>query len=148
MKRFFLVAASAAFLFACETKVKTTESTTEDSVQTTNNEVVPGSVFTASEGDVRYVNGEVQVYRSGSWVKTDEDVKVDDGITVRRNGRVVRNGEEVELEDGTVVTKTGRFFDKAGNAIEDGWDGVKKGFKNAKEEVKDVFRDDDKKKEN
>ena len=56
------------------------------------------------------------------------DVTLDNGITVRRNGRVVRDGNEIELAEGEVVTRTGNFFDRAGNAIEKGWDKTKHGL--------------------
>jgi hypothetical protein len=64
---------------------------------------------------------------------------------VKRNGEVKRGGDVVKLEEGESVDRSGRFFDKAGNAIEDAWDATKKGVKKAGEEVKDVFTDDDKK---
>ena len=147
MKKIFLVAALAFAFASCENTTSNSGSNTNDSLDNTTDHAA-GSAYTPGEGDVRYNGGEVQVWRNSNWERTNEDVTLDDGITVRSNGRAVRNGEEVELEDGVVVTKTGRFFDKAGNVIEDGWDGVKKGFKNAKEEVKDVFKDDNKKTDN
>ena len=45
---------------------------------------------------------------------------------VRRNGEVKRGDDVIILEDGEVVDRSGRVFDKAGNAIEDAWQGAKK----------------------
>lgn len=160
MKRFFLAAGIAVFAFAC-TNDQAGTSTTNDSTGTTNtttsnnNANAPGA-YVAGDGDVSYRDGRVMVWRNNEWTASDEDVTLSDGTVVRRNGRVVRNGEEVEIEDGTVVDRTGRFFDKAGNAIEDGWEGLKKGagkaaegvekgFNEAKEGVKDAVNDNDKK---
>ena len=126
MKKYFLSAALAGFLFACNESADNKNAGNPDSLNNTTNNSAASSAYAPAEGDVRYRSGDVEVWRNGAWVKTDEDVTVDDGITVRRNGRVVRNGEEYEIEDGAVVTKSGRFIDKTGNAIEDGWDGVKK----------------------
>ncbi len=65
-----------------------------------------------------------------------------------------RDNDVVALNDGEVVDRTGNFFDKADNAIEDGWDatkrgakkagnGIEKGAKKVGEETKDVFDGDD-----
>lgn len=157
MKKIFLMTGMAACLFACNNE-------TQDSITTvktdsaTNTGKTTTVVYTPTEGDVTYKNGTLMVWRSNSWVEADADVTLDNGIVVRRDGKIVRDEEEVEFEDGIVVDKSGRFFDKAGNIIEDGWEGVKKGakeakegaekgFNEAKEEVKDVFDDDDKKKQ-
>lgn len=139
------------------TTTDTTVTTTEPNSTTTTTSTNTSAAYSPGEGDVSYRNRKVVVYRNGTWVESEKDVTLDDGTIIRKNGRVVRNGEEVELEDGGTVDKSGRFFDKAGNMIEDGWEGVKKGakevgqatekgFNKAKEEVKDVFTDDDKKK--
>ena len=147
MKKYFFPAALVMLLTACNDTADTSV-TVKDSVNNTTNNTAGQAAYIPSEGDVRRNGNDIEVYRNGTWVKSEEDVTLNDGIVVRRTGRVVRNDEEYEIEDGAVVTKTGRFFDKAGNAIEDGWDGVKKGWKNAKEEVKDVFKDDSKKTDN
>ena len=102
-------------------------------------------VYSPSQGDVTYKNGQLLVYRDGDWKDADDDVTLDNGIVVKRNGEVVRGDKVVVLEDGETVDRSGRFFDKAGNAIEDAWDATKKGVKKAGKEVKDVFSDDDKK---
>jgi hypothetical protein len=133
-----LVTAGIAFLLSCNNEKKDS-GTTETETTTT-------STYTASEGDVMYKGGKVMVYRNNSWVDTDDDVTVENGIVVRRTGRVVKDNEAYELEEGVVVTRTGNFFDKAGKAIENGWEGVKKGFRNVKEEVKDVLTPDNKEK--
>jgi hypothetical protein len=58
---------------------------------------------------------------------------------VRKNGEVKKGDDVVVLKDGEVVDRSGRFFDNAGNAIEDAWDATKKGVKKAGQEVKEVF---------
>ena len=125
-----LVVAGILFLAACNNEKKDT-ATTDQTTTTTK-------TYSASEGDVSYRGGKVVVYRNNAWVDADDDITVDNGIVVRRTGRVVKDNEEYELDEGVVVTKKGDFWDKAGNAIEDGWEGVKKGFRKVKEEVKDA----------
>jgi hypothetical protein len=128
-----LVAAGILFLAACNNEKSDANTTETTTTQRT---------YTASEGDVSYRDGKVVVYRNNAWVDADNDVTVDNGIIVRRNGRVVKDNEEYELEEGVVVTKTGDFWDKAGNAIEDGWEGIKRAFRKVKEEVKDAVDTD------
>ncbi len=130
-----LVAAGVLLLCSCNDENK--DSTTTQETTTTN------TAYSAGEGDVSYRGGKVVVYRNGAWVDADNDVTLDNGIIVRRTGRVVKDNEEYELEEGVVVTKRGDFWDKAGNAIEDGWEGVKRGFRKVKEEVKDAVDSDD-----
>jgi len=130
-----LVIAGIGFLLSCNNEKK-------DSAATTETETTTSTTYTASEGDVTYKGGKVLVYRNNSWVDADGDITVDNGIVVRRTGRVVKDNDEYELEEGVVVTRTGNFFDRAGNTIEDGWEGVKKGFRKVKEEVKDALTPD------
>lgn len=155
MKKIFILAAVSASLYACETSTTNSGKTTSDSLQNTTTNAANNSAYTPAEGDLSYRGGQVYVWQNGTWVRSDADVKLEDGTTVRSNGRVSRDGDEIELEDGAVVTKTGRFFDKAGNVVEDGWEGLKKGYKEARdgakkgikkagEEVKDVLSDDKK----
>ena len=132
-----LLAAGIVFLLSCNNEKKDAGTTTETTTSKT---------YTASEGDVTYKGGKVMVYRNNSWVEADDDITLENGIVVRRTGRVAKDSEEYELEEGVVVTKTGDFFDRAGNAIEDGWEGVKKGFKKGTEEVKDALTPDNKEK--
>ena len=129
-----LLAAGILFFASCNNENK--DATTTEETTTTS------KTYSSSEGDVSYRGGKVVVYRNGAWVDADNDVTLDNGIIVRRNGRVVKDNEEYELEEGVVVTKSGDFWDKAGNAIEDGWEGVKKGFRKVKEEVKDAVDGD------
>ena len=163
-----LACATAVVLASCNSSTDTTSRTTDTTVTstdpgvnstTTTTSTNTSTAYSPGEGDVSYHNRKVMVYRNGNWVESDKDVTLDDGTVIRRNGYVVRNGEEVKLEDGGTVDKSGRFFDKAGNMVQDGWEGVKKGakevghatekgFNKAKEEVKDVFTNDDKKKKN
>ena len=138
MKKLFVLATFGAFLISCNNESSVANDTKTDTSTHAAN------AYTASEGDVTYRNGKVLVWRNNEWVEADDDVRFENGIVVKRNGEVVRNDEVVVLKDGEVVDKSGRFFDKAGNAIEDAWDGAKKGIKKAGEEVKDVFTDDNK----
>jgi len=124
-----LVVAGILFLAACNN---------EKNDATTNETTTTKTTYSASEGDVSYRNGKVVVYRNNAWVDADNDITVDNGIIVRRNGRVVKDNEEYELEEGVVVTKKGDFWDKAGNAIENGWGGIKSAFRKVKAEVKDA----------
>lgn len=148
MKKLFVFAIiGATVLSACNSDNRETTSTTINS-DTTENAAVGSSTTTTyspAEGDVSYRNGKVVVWRNNDWVETDEDVTLNDGVVVKRNGEVKKGDDVVKLEEGESVDRSGRFFDKAGNAIEDAWDATKKGVKKAGEEVKDVFTDDDKK---
>lgn len=137
MKKILLVA-TVGFMVSCSDGKKDAKTTTETTENTT-------TTYTASEGDVTYKGGKVMVYRNNAWVDTDDDITFDNGIVVRRTGRVAKDNDEYELEEGVVVTRKGDFFDRAGNTIKDGWEGVKKGFRKAKEEVKDVLTPDNKK---
>jgi len=158
MKKVFLMTAIAATCFACSNDANNSAATKDSAANSSNSTSTnaanaPGTgTYNASEGDVTYRDGRVRVWRNNEWVDSDNDVTLDDGVVIRRNGRAVRNGEEVELEDGTVVNKSGRFFDRAGNAIENGWDGlkkgVKKGYNEVKEEVKDATNNNENKNNN
>lgn len=129
-----LVAAGILFLVACNDEKK-------DSA-TTETQTTTSKTYTETEGDVSYRGGKLVVYKNGAWVDADNDVTLDNGIVVYRTGRVAKDNEEYELEDGVVVRKTGDFFDRAGNTIENGWEGVKKAFRNVKAEVKDALTPD------
>jgi hypothetical protein len=147
MKKLFVLSIiGATILVSCNSENKETTSTTTNS-DTTENAAAAITTYAPAEGDVSYRNGKVMVWRNNDWVETDEDVTLNDGVVVRRNGEVKRGDDVVKLEEGESVDRSGRFFDKAGNAIEDAWDATKKGVKKAGEEVKDVFTDDDKKKD-
>ncbi|RYZ22438.1 MAG: hypothetical protein EOO16_09130 [Chitinophagaceae bacterium] len=115
---------------------------------TTTTSTSSSNAYAPSEGDVSRSNGKVVVYRNGQWTSTTSDVRLDNGATVNSNGRITYNGQDRDLEEGEHVTKAGRFFDKAGNGIENAWDatksGVKKGAKavgNAAEKVGSKVKD-------
>ena len=124
-----LVVAAIAFLASCNNEKADT---------TTNETTTTTKTYEPGEGDVSYRDGRLVVYRNNAWVDADADVTLDNGIVVRRTGRVVKDNEEYELEEGVVVTKEGDFWDKAGNAIEEGWEGIKKAFRKVEAEVKDA----------
>jgi predicted small secreted protein len=136
MKKILAMAVAAFTLTACNdgtdnATVETRDTTTMTTTNTAN-------AYAPSEGDVTYRNNRVLVMRNGEWVETNEDVTLDNGVLVRRNGRAVRNNQEVEMEDGEVVTRSGNFFDRTGQAIEDGWDATKRGVKKAGQKIEDA----------
>lgn len=133
MKTLVILAITATTLLACNTDNTSTTDKTDTSTH---------AAYAPSEGDVTSRNGKVMVWRDGEWKEADADVHLDNGVVVNRKGEVIKEDKVVVLDDGEVVDRSGRFFDKAGNAIEDAWDATKKGVKKAGEEVKDVFRDD------
>ncbi|MBO9683718.1 MAG: hypothetical protein J7502_13805 [Flavisolibacter sp.] len=133
MKHLVFIAAIAAGLLACNTDTRTTNET-----DTSNH-----AAYAPSEGDVTYRGGKVMVWHNGAWKEADNDVHLNNGVVVNRKGEVIKEDKVVVLDDGEVVNRSGRFFDKAGNAIEDAWDATKKGVKKAGEKVKDVFTDHD-----
>lgn len=169
MKKTFALAAISASLIACnssdtasttsvnsDTSVTTSTTVTDTDTMTNTNTTTSTNSYTAAEGDVSYRGGKVMVWRNGDWVESKEDVTLDNGVVVRRNGEVRRDKDVINLEEGEVVNKTGNFFDKAGNAIEDGWDATKRGAKKAGnaiekgarkvgEETKEVFDGKDRK---
>ncbi len=147
MKKLIMAAGLTAFLFSCnDEKTDSATTVTDSTTNTTTNTTANTAKRAQAEGDVTYRGGKVMVWKNNAWVEADADVKMEKGYVVRKNGRIVRDGEEYEFKEGVVVSREGDFFDDAGDAIQDGWDGVKKGWKNVKEEVKDVFKDDAKKK--
>ena len=156
MKRILVFALAASSMAACNDQ-KSTETTTTVSSDTamivtpdvTSSTTTTTTAYTPAEGDIMYRDGKVMVWRNNDYVLADKDVNLDDNIVVRKNGEVTRNGVVVRLEDGQAVTKTGRFFNKAGEAIDDAWDATKagvkkaanavgKGAKNVGEEVKEA----------
>ena len=149
MKKVIVAVAAVAFFTACNgDKTDSTTVTTDTSVASMNSMadtmVVPADhtttvstvAYVPAEGDVTYRNGKVMVYKNNDYVVVDNDVTLDDGIVVRRNGEVVRDGKIVRLEEGESVSRVGRWFNKAGEGMEDAWDGVKKGATKAAEGVK------------
>jgi predicted small secreted protein len=136
MKKILAMAVAAFTLTACNdgTDNATVETRDTTTMTTTNN----ANAYAPSEGDVTYRNNRVLVMRNGEWVESNEDVTLDNGVVVRRNGRAVRNNQEVEMEDGEVVTRSGNFFDRTGQAIEDGWDATKRGVKKAGQKIEDA----------
>jgi len=89
------------------------------------------TTYTPAENDVSYRDGKVMVWRGNTWVESDDDVKMDNGVVVYKNGDVKKDDNTVKLQDGEVVSHTGKFFDKTGQAIEDAWDATKKGVSKA-----------------
>ena len=155
MKKIFALAFIAAGFTACNDADTDTTSVDTDTTTTT---MTTTRTYTAADGDVSYRNEKLMVYRNGGWVESDKDVTLDNGIVVSRKGEVRRDKDVVVINDGEVLDRSGNFWDKTGNAIEDGWDATKRGVKKAGnaiekgakkigEETKDVFTDDKKKKD-
>ncbi len=152
MKKIFALAFIAAAFTACnDADTDTPFVDTDTTTMTTTRS------YTAADGNVSYRNEKLMVYKNGNWVESDKDVTLDNGIVGSRKGEVRRDKDVVVINDGEVLDRSGNFWDKTGNAIEDGWDATKRGVKNAAnaiekgakkvgEETKDVFNDDDKKK--
>lgn len=142
MKKLFVIGLAAISLTACNdgTDNATVETRDTTTMTTTNT----ASAYSAAEGDVTYRNNKVLVMRNGQWVETNEEVRLDNGVVVHRDGRVVKDNRETRIEDGEVVTRTGNFFDRTGQAIEDGWDATKRGVKKAGQKIEDAVDKDNK----
>ncbi len=144
-----LVMATAVFAGCTDNKSSSSETTTinSDTVATTpsavtmdtssmNNSTTTTTTYVPAEGDVMYRDGKLMVWRGSSYVLSDRDDNQDGGIIVNRRGEVRRDGKTVQLEEGEAITRTGRFFNRAGEAIDDGWDATKKGVNKAAGAVK------------
>jgi len=149
MKKIFLITFAAAALTACNSATTTENSTvntdsvasadTNDSMSTTVN--TSTTTYTPAEGDVTYKDNQLMVWRGNAWVKADDDVKMDDGVTVYKDGKVKKDNKTVTLDDGEVVDHNGNFFDKTGHAISDAWDATKKGVNEAGEAIGNAAKD-------
>jgi hypothetical protein len=145
-----LALATVAFTACGDRKDTDTTTVTSDTVNTFNADTGSRMTTTSdntvtyapSEGDVSYRDGKLMVWRNNEYVVADKDVTLDDGIIVKRNGEVTRNGKVVRMEEGENLSRTGRFFDRTGQAIEDGWDATKRGVKKAANKVKDAVDGD------
>ena len=116
----------AASLTACNS-TETEEATVETDATTMS----ATTAYTPAEGDVKYRDGQLMVWKNNEWVEADDNVKMDNGVVVYKNGEVKRDDDVVVMEDGEVVSHTGKFFDKTGKAVEDAWDATKKGVEKA-----------------
>ena len=83
--------------------------------------------------------------RNGAWVETNEDVKLDNGVTITKSGTVMKDGKDVQLEEGVVINREGNFFDKAGQKIENAWDASKAGVEKAGDEIDGDHHNDESK---
>jgi hypothetical protein len=138
MRKILMIALTASLFAACnDAENTTTESDTTSSTMTAP--PVDGTVsspgYAPQEGDVSYREKRVQVWRGGTWVDSDEDVKLDNNVVVYRNGRASRDGREIELEDGVIVDRSGNVFDRTGAAVSNAWENVKEAGKDVKDEV-------------
>lgn len=132
MKRMILIAGLSVFFFACHTESETATSTS------TNAAMAPAK-YQPMEGDVMYNNGDLYVMRNSQWVEIEDNVVFKNGVTVYPDGRVVKDGKTIQLDEGEKVDQSGNIFDKAGNWLQDAWQGIKKGAGEVKDEVSDAF---------
>jgi hypothetical protein len=140
-----MVMAAVILLAACNSNNKTETPVTMDSdtaklVVTPEPPVTPvppsTTVYTPAEGDVAYRNGKLMVWKNNNYVEADDDVTLEGGVIVKKNGEVTKKDKTVKLEEGQSVSKTGKFFNKAGEGIDDAWQATKKGVGKAADAVK------------
>ena len=164
MKRIFVVAIAALAFTACDNKNSESTTTSTDtsssmmssdtssmntmgsdtsttgatggSASTMSGNTTTTNSYVPAEGDVMYRDRKLMVWRNNAYVEADRDITGDNGVTIRRNGQVSRNGNTVTLEEGQTYSRTGRFFNSAGEAIDDGWDATKKGVNKAGQAIK------------
>jgi len=138
MKKVFAIAVIAATSFTACNNAGETETTTTP-VETTT-ETTPVA-YTPGEGDIMYTEGAVKVYQNGAWVPAEADVTLENGIVITKEGVVKKDQKTVQLAEGEAVTKVGNFFNRAGEAIEDGWDATKHGVSEAADATKEGIQD-------
>lgn len=150
MKQMIALLFTAISFTACNNadKTETTTSTNADTMEltpptttTTTTNVISDTVtntraYVPAEGDVVYRNGKVMVWRNNDYVESKEDITLNDGVIIRKNGEVKKDDKMMKLEEGESVTTTGKFFNKAGEGIEDAWDATKKGVGKAASAIK------------
>ena len=143
MKKIFAMALAAIAVACNDTASEKTTVTNEDSVNTSSangsSNTTSGS-YAASEGDIKYSGNKVMVYKGGSWVEANEDVKLDNDVVVYRDGRVERGDLEVRLKEGEIVNRTGNLIDDSGNAIANAWEVTKEGAKDAGRAIKNTAK--------
>jgi hypothetical protein len=149
MKKIFFFAAIAVSVVSCNnnsTGDATISSDDTASLQTppadhTHADMDVTATYQAEEGDVKWQNEKLLVYKNGNWVEAEKDMTLDDGTVITVKGDARKEGKTITLKEGESVKKTGRFFDKAGKAISNAWDATKEGVKNAGEAVKEGAQD-------
>ncbi|MEO6135939.1 MAG: DUF6799 domain-containing protein [Ginsengibacter sp.] len=141
MKKLLSLAILATTFAACNDATTTNDVNTDTLVTTTTTSEVNTTTYTPMEGDATYRDGTVRVWKNGDWVAADDDVTLDNGVVVYKTGEVKKDTKTVRLADGEIITRTGNFFDKTGQAIEDGWDATKRGVKKAGDAIGDAAKD-------
>lgn len=138
MKKIFFLAFAGIALIACnESGPSIREDTQDNSTVTETPPPAAEPVYVPGEGDVTFRDNKLHVMRNGAWIETNEDVKVDNGITITKSGKVQKDGQDMQLEEGIVINREGNFYDKAGQKIENAWDATKDGTKKAGDEIKE-----------
>ncbi len=141
MKKLLSLAILATTFAACNDATTTTDVNTDTLVTTSTTSGVNTTAYNPSEGDATYRDGTLRVWKNGDWVVAEDDVTLDNGVVVYKNGKVKKDTKTVKLADGEIITRTGNFFDKTGQAIEDGWDATKRGVKKAGDAIGDAAKD-------
>ncbi len=140
MKKIIVIAMATITFSACSEN-KRTDTTTEISdtaavITTEKPDIVTRNTYVPADGDVTYRNGKLMVWRNGRYIESDNDITMDDRTVIRRNGEATREGKVIKLEDGETVNRSGRWYNKAGEGIDDAWDATKKGVNKAAGAVK------------
>jgi len=139
MKKVLALAVIAALGFTACNNAEQTETFTNP-VETPAETPSPVA-YTPGEGDIMYTEGAVKIYQNGAWVPAQSDVTLENGVVITKEGVVKKDDKTIQLAEGESVTKLGRFFDKTGQAIEDGWDATKHGVSEAAEATKEGLQD-------
>ncbi len=137
MKKLVLLAGLAFTLASCGDQTETTVTEVDtDTLAVVTPEVETYTTY--ADGDVTWKDGKLHVWRNGAWVEATADVTLDNGVVVTPKGEVKNtDGVTVKIEEGQVINKAGRWFDKAGQAIENAWEATKEGVRNAGEAIKE-----------
>lgn len=141
-----MIIAAVILLAACndssktETPTVTMDTDTAKLVVTSEPPATPvppsTTLYVPAEGDVAYKNGKLMVWKNNKYVEADDDVTLEGGVIVKKNGEVTYKDKTVKLEEGQSVSKTGKFFNKAGEGIDDAWQATKKGVGKAADATK------------
>jgi hypothetical protein len=148
MKKIFFFVAIAVAVVACNNNSGDAAMSGDDTatLQTppadhTHIDMDATATYQAEEGDVRWQNEKLLVYKNGTWVEAEKNITLDDGTVITVKGDARKEGKTITLKEGESVKKTGRFFDKAGKAVSNAWDATKEAVKDAGEAVKEGAQD-------
>ena len=120
MKKFFLIAISAASMAACNSS--STRDPASGAPDAAGGVSAAASAYKPSEGDVIFTNDHLMVYRGNEWVPETDRVTMGNGVVVFTTGEVKKGEQTRTLADGEIVSHNGNIFDKTGNAVKEAWD--------------------------